>query len=357
MPFSPGRALLIGVGNYRHAPALDVPITADDADAVASVLRDSDYCGYLSEHVTLLRGSNATRENILAALDTLIAQTSAHDTVFFFYCGHGDYGDDGHYYLTTHDTQFTQRKVACGTGINHHELLDRFKSLPARRALLIFNACHAGEISPTLGIDSPSTGHNPPEQTTAALLSTGEGRIILTACRDGQVSFIGKGPLTIFTQALVDGLRGRGTTNHQGYISAFDLYTYLFYTVTDQVENTVADAVRSVYGGMQEPELTVLKGVGPFAVSLYRGATTTGQLLATDVPPEDTAVRTITPRRSQVALQQMLQAQGNIVTGDNNTVSSHNTRTTRNVTFNNKNSKIGNQIAGDVNNSTFNQNF
>lgn len=38
----------------------------------------------------------------------------------------------------------------------------------------------------------------------------------------------------------------------------------------------VPAAVRQRYGEKQEPELTILKGVGPFAVALYRGATTRG---------------------------------------------------------------------------------
>jgi hypothetical protein len=92
--------------------------------------------------------------------------------------------------------------------------------------------------------------------------------------------------------------------------------------------------------------LTVLKGVGPFAVSLYRGATNLGEFTAPAQPPEDTAVQQVSQRRSQAQLEQLLQVQGNHnVIGDGNTI------------FENNNSKVGNQIAGDVHNPTFNQNF
>ena len=150
---------------------------------------------------------------------------------------------------------------------------------------------------PTLGeADPPVLGQPFPEHTSNALLATGTGRIIMTACREDQVSFIGPGSLTIFARALVDGLRGRGISSRRGYISAFDLYSHLYFAVTDVIE-------QGRYGRSQEPELTVLKGVGPFAVSLYRGATTLGDFAADHDPAPDTAVRRVPPARSEAALQ------------------------------------------------------
>lgn len=49
---STAHALLIG-SSYAHASQLNVPITAADAGAVATVLRDQQYCGYPPEQVTM----------------------------------------------------------------------------------------------------------------------------------------------------------------------------------------------------------------------------------------------------------------------------------------------------------------
>lgn len=46
MPFIHGHALIIGVGSYQYEPRLNVPITEADAEAVATVLRDPQSCGY-----------------------------------------------------------------------------------------------------------------------------------------------------------------------------------------------------------------------------------------------------------------------------------------------------------------------
>ena len=310
MPFPTAHALLIGIGRYAHAPQLDVPITAADAHAVAAVLRDPQFCGYPPEQVTLLSAAAASRAGILAALDELAARADEGDTVFVFYAGHGEYGDDG-YYLTTHDTRLDGRKVVAGTGIGETELIAKIRAIKARRLLLIVNACHAGEISPVLDPgEEPMTGAPLPPQVSAALLGTGEGRVIISACRENQYSFIGPGSLTLFTQALVDGLQGRGVSSNRGYISIFDLYTHLYFALDEAVPRRVPAVVRQRYGEKQEPELTILKGVGPFAVALYRGATTPGDFDASGAPLEGTAVREVNPAYSQAMLRQYQQRIG-----------------------------------------------
>ena len=152
--------------------------------------------------------------------------------------GHGAFGDDGQYHLTAHDTRFVgeRKRVAGGTGVSQRELLARVKALPVRRALLVFNACHAGAVSPTLAVPEAALAAAAlPAGAAEALLGTGEGRVIVTACRENQASLIGGGPSTVFTQALVDALRGRGVPNRGGRISAFDLYTAVYDTVSEAV--------------------------------------------------------------------------------------------------------------------------
>jgi hypothetical protein len=311
MPFDRGHALLIGVGTYQHTPRLNVPITADDARAVAQVLRDPRFCGYPASQVALLHDERATSPGILAALDDLANRAGLDDTVVVFYCGHGDFGDDGEYYLTSHETRIADKKVVAGTGLSQKTLLDKLRAIRAQRMLLLFNACHSGAVAPTLGgADEPApAGQNPPDETTAALLATGAGRIIITACRAAQLSYVGTGKLTLFTQALVGGLLGQGTGGRNGYISAFDLYSHVFDTVGQQVDQQ--------FGARQEPELTILKGVGPFAVALYRGATALGAFDERAAPAPGAAVRPVDEQTSRAAFERIMSVgQGVAIGGD-----------------------------------------
>ena len=322
MPFQQGHAILIGVGSHKFIPSLDVPISVTDAQAVAEILRDQKYCGYPADQVKVLSHADATAGNILDELEALAGRVKKADTVTFFYEGHGDYSTDGSYYLITHDAQASGDKVVPGTGLSQIALLDALRNLPAERVLLIFNACHAGELAPSsFGAAGPAEGgaadfgaQTLPNTTADALLSTGSGRIILGACREDQRSYIGSGKLSLFTQALVDALQGRGLLPRGGFISIFDLYTSVYESVKEKALMTL--------GRDQHPELTVLKEAGPFAVALYHGATQTDLGLAeakTDLP-DIPDMRLTSPEKSQRLFQQYVVQSGGVNFGQGNQI-------------------------------------
>jgi uncharacterized caspase-like protein len=153
MSFQHGHALLIGVGSHTYAPQLDVPISVKDAEELAAILSDEAYCGYPSDQVSILHDSSANREGILDGLAELAGKVKPEDTVTIFYCGHGDYGTDGEYYLVSYDARISKNKVQAGTGVSQAALVDSLRKIPAERVLVIFNACHSGEVSPTLSLD------------------------------------------------------------------------------------------------------------------------------------------------------------------------------------------------------------
>ncbi|MGK7876688.1 MAG: caspase family protein [Xenococcaceae cyanobacterium] len=310
MVFVRAHALVIGVGSYSNEPKLNVPLTAEDAQEVAAVLGDPRYCGYPEQQVTLLHDARATREAILQALDDL-AQIKESDTLLLFYSGHGEYGEDG-YYLTTHETKLQERRVVAGSGVREGELLEKIKAIRAKRVFLIFNACHSGEVSPaSLGVDDTEDipSQSLPNKTAEALLGTGEGRVIITACRETQKSYyVRDAVMTIFAKAFTDGLRGGNILNRRGYISIFDLYEYVFNSVKTEVNQRFGQ-----FGKVQEPELTIQKGIGAMAVALHRGKTPEGELGKEERPESlGGAVREVELADSRKALQQILSGEVNL---------------------------------------------
>lgn len=296
MSFSQGHALIIGVGQYQHIPYANVPVAVQDAQAIDRVIKDAQYCGYPDNQVELLSDTAATRIGTLTAIDRLAQRAGESDTIFLFYCGHGALGQDGYFYLVSHDAQVEKGRVVPGSGVNEVDLIEKLQTLKSRRILFVFNTCHSGEISPTLSLDQQAFDNiSPSEDVASALLSTGSGRIIITACRETQKSYIGTGQLSVFTQALVDGLHGKGVGNHAGFIGAYDLYEYIFESVTTKK------------GELQEPELTVLKGIGPFAVALYKGASALGEFNEDQPIPDTPAVRQVKPETAQRSFNQIIQ--------------------------------------------------
>jgi hypothetical protein len=309
MTFSSGFALVIGVGSYPNAPKLNVPITTQDAKEVAKVLKDTDYCGYPENQVNLLHDSTAKRELILQVLDELAQRLKSDDTLFFFYSGHGIYGcgDDESYYLTTHDSKVAEEDGAQGiiahSGISDQELLEKIGKIKAKRIFLFFNACHAGAIvSGTLEGSQPESyqGHNLPEKLSSDLLKTGEGRVIITACREHQQSsFLTGANLTYFGNALTNGLRGNGVSSRRGYISLFDLYEHIYTQVKFDAETKSNKT--------QEAELTIQKGIGVMPVALHCGKVPDGNLTDSDRPSSlSGAVRELNLSQLQKSPQQII---------------------------------------------------
>lgn len=108
-------------------------------------------------------------------------------------------------------------------------------------------------------------------------MKTGEGRVIITACREHQQSsFLIGANLTYFGNALTNGLRGNGISSRRGYISLFDLYEHIYTQVKFDAETKSNKT--------QEAELTIQKGIGVMPVALHCGKVPDGNLTDSDRP-------------------------------------------------------------------------
>lgn len=266
--FQQGHALVVGVGNYAEAK-YSVPITFHDAQGVYDALVNPQVAAYPPEQVTFLHDAEATSQNIIDALGELGQRAGQQDTVLIFLAGHGAPADDGTWHFATHDTEFQSIKnVKSGNALSQDELLYALRKIKSQKILVLINACFSGLVSPTLAPGTPvppTLGTPPPDALTTSILGTGEGRAIITASRGNQYSMFDPGAeRTFFGDALVQGLNGQGVTNRNGYIGLFELYEFLY---------TSAKAGAKKYNETQEPVLTVLQGIGPFPVALYKGST------------------------------------------------------------------------------------
>jgi hypothetical protein len=321
MAFNEGHALIIGVRSHKFSPGNDVPITYSDAEAVYNLLVDPTKCDYLPAQVAFLHDDTATTDNIEAELKKIAEKVKATDTVFVFFAGHGAFGTDKNYYLATHDVTFVdtgdlELKIEAGTGLSQATLVTLFKQLLAERVIFVFNACHSGSLQlKTLGKkpedEKPKAlGKSLPVLTASALLSTGTGRIVISACKPNQLSnYYPSAALTFFAKALTDGLKGAATPR-KGYISAFNLYTYVYETVVDVAKNA---------GVSQDPMITVLEGVGPFPVALANSAVAGLSPTAKETLPETDAVLRVNKRESQewlAKIERQTIVEGDYVKGD-----------------------------------------
>ena len=146
------RALVVGVDSYANA---DVPqLEGCERDAQEMMKFLIERLGFRRESVHVLVNSGATAARIESEFRSwLISGTQAGDRVFFSYSGHGsrlkrtDGTGSYHSTLAPHD-------VNPETGAN--EILDAtlrelVNQLSNRRGVLVFDACHSGSITRSIG--------------------------------------------------------------------------------------------------------------------------------------------------------------------------------------------------------------
>jgi WD40 repeat protein len=110
---------------------------------------------------------NATIENI-ASLKNKLLKTNPNDAVIVFVSGHGMLDKDNSFYYATHDMDFANPS---SRGLAFDNLENILDGIPARKKLLLIDACHSGEVDEE-SIDTSNT-----------VTATSEGNIKTTGFR------------------------------------------------------------------------------------------------------------------------------------------------------------------------------
>lgn len=77
------------------------------------------------------------------ALKKKLLQTSINDKVIISYSGHGLLSKEYDYYLSTYSVNFEKPQI---NGLPYDELENLLDSIPARKKLMLIDACHSGEV-------------------------------------------------------------------------------------------------------------------------------------------------------------------------------------------------------------------
>lgn len=130
-------ALIIGIDDYRHWPALRSAVA--DAKAVAEVLERR----YGFGDVKLLLDGNATRKDILRALDDYVS-LGADDSLLIYFAGHGwmDSRSGNGYWIPVD----AREKDKFDYIANNRIVGDYFKKYKVRHLLVVADSCFSGSM-------------------------------------------------------------------------------------------------------------------------------------------------------------------------------------------------------------------
>lgn len=264
MKFDKGRALIIGVANYEEVDSLPLAVLNDALDT-AAILKSSVYCGYPEANVTVLTDDAATLENIRKALSDLAATATADDTVAIFFSGHGTRigkGGAATSALVPYDCKLTD---VAGTTLGEAELSAAIAVIKAPRVIFVVDACHAaGTATLKSGLDEHEEEGIDEGFTEKSLqqLARGTGRVVLASSRATETSLAFRHERnSVFTTAMLSGLKGAATAASDGTIRVFDLFNY------------VSETVRQSVPGRQHPVFKASDLEENFSIALAQGGT------------------------------------------------------------------------------------
>jgi hypothetical protein len=146
------RALCVGINDYPVRGS-DLKGCVNDARAWAALLRD--HYGFAEPDITILLDKEATKANILAALDDLVGGAKAGDVIVFTNSSHGTYVADEDGDETRYD------EAICPYDMKQHLIVDdelrtRFATLPEGvRFTVVSDSCFSGSVTRGPKMETP----------------------------------------------------------------------------------------------------------------------------------------------------------------------------------------------------------
>lgn len=300
------RALLIGIDAYQAVSRLEGPV--NDARDMAAFL--VQHAGFRQDDLRLLLDGEATRHNILAAIEAwLIEGTRPGDDVVLYFSGHGfqqpdldgDETDQLDETLVPVDARVDEGRMVRGmiTDDDIALLLDR---LADRRTYVVVDACHSGTSTraaavgeswrytktPRLPDGAPlrvtnTRGVAGTVQTVASVVQSAHANtVVWTAVRADQKALVdrdaGARAGSVFTRRLLAGTKdGEADRDRNGTVTMSELHQYLLSESARYCErypndcrNGLTPQLQAAPGQLQAPAFERRNGALPGSAALAK---------------------------------------------------------------------------------------
>jgi WD40 repeat protein len=218
--------MAIGINEYEN-PALDLNYAKADAKAFSKAIENQGKTIFGNVEIHSLFDREATRENILAALEELSTKARPEDVFMFYYAGHGSMVDNKFYFVPTENVSLYQPDKLAAESIQDELMQQKFKNIAALKQLVILDACQSGGSTEVLAQRGAM------EEKAMAQLSRSTGVHVLAAAGSEQyateVASLGHG---LFTYAILEALGGNADgAPRDGNVTVYELKAY----INDQV--------------------------------------------------------------------------------------------------------------------------
>jgi hypothetical protein len=209
--------LVVGINPYGDKGIPDLRFAEADARAVFGFYATDTRSPTGRDRVKLLIGAKATRLNVLKAIRQHLSQkaTEPTDAAVLYFAGHG-FSDADETYLACTDTQIDNLME---TGIALSTLQIYWSRIAAGTKLLITDACHAGGLANLRGLTVRRRAIGVDDRGVTAVIAAAGANEVSTEDEE-----LGQG---VFTQVLLNGLRGNADADRNGSVTINELSRFL----------------------------------------------------------------------------------------------------------------------------------
>ncbi|HEB62275.1 MAG TPA: caspase family protein, partial [Bacteroidetes bacterium] len=221
-------AVVVGVARYSHLPVLK--FTDDDAYQIYAFLKSPEGGALPDNQISVLIDENATRKNIIKAMNNIFLKADQNDVILFYYSGHGF---PGAFLPVDYDGFYNQLK--------HEEVKDILEKSKAKHKIVLADACNSGSLLAMKSVPLKSIL----EKYYAAFETSSGGTALLMSSKGEEFSLEDRGLRQgIFSHFLIRGLKGEADTNRNKIVTIQELYNFVY------------QKVRAYTNNIQSPTLT-----------------------------------------------------------------------------------------------------
>jgi hypothetical protein len=243
-------AVIVGVSDY-HDKKMNLKYADDDARLFYNFLKSPNGGAVPDQNITLLLNTDATRANIIKAVNNQFKSAFEEDVVIVYMASHGvpsSHGDE--LYFLGADTD---RENLEGTGVSQYDIQKALNNCRSQKKIWISDACHSGSVGANGSImrgEEERAASNMVNRLLSNVASYDKSLILLTASSAGETSQESAqwgGGHGVFTHYLVEGLQGAADENKNGLVDVRELYEYVRSRVSKDTNKKQFPELKGVY--------------------------------------------------------------------------------------------------------------
>lgn len=205
--------LAVGINSYKNSK-YNLTYCVADVTGFLNILRPKAEKIFGTVQTTVITDRDATKENIIAALNAMRQRIQVKDVFVLFYAGHGialdTKSNDGtqrseFYYVLSDVTQMTDTDKCVQDALSGSELKKQLTEINASKQVLFVDACNSGAFAAQFALRGAA------EENALAKLSRATGSVVFASTTQDQfASEFKELQHGVFTYVVIEALEGKG---------------------------------------------------------------------------------------------------------------------------------------------------